>query len=363
MRLYKFLDAAHVQSLAGGRFRFGSDRYYRLLELATGDAIIGDKREASAEMLVRDVVADTTVATADMRRVVHSLERLNAVRLDGAARAEIKDLRIVRTRPCYILSLSVGDGEQLVESMMRSPKGPRYSACIAIDDIDKLVSAIWQSGTITVDGVEAPLSEHFSAVEHRMVQYATLVPHDLGPVLIADPFLKDSAFSAQCEYRVVLFPKEDGALSDHVFVSCRDASQFLRIEADHGTQATQQRAYDAQDDIRVIYNTYRLVVVLVGMERATERLEQEYWSRQAEPEFQRYFHRERREIALPDSLAKNLTASYWRLRALTGANDEMDRLIEHPGSMWMLSNALERYLAANYALLSEAVPDLFRIPS
>jgi len=201
--------------------KFGHLRYYRLLELVSGDGKIGDRWEG-----VRKTVVSASIGLGEDQDIENELSLHNIASASGGV-MEIKDLTIVNEEDCYILSLAQGNLEDLCDEFCRS--GPEaYDAAFAVTDIDELVRCV-EKGTVAGRSV----SDLF-LVTHQAISYLDLAPVDMRhsrKISVADAFEKRKEYARQKEDRIVLKPIKELKISDHIIINIHSKnSMFERLK-------------------------------------------------------------------------------------------------------------------------------------
>lgn len=214
--IYKFLDKEDLHFiLEKGNFKFGRLKYYRLLEAVTGDQWIGDLNEGI------HITESGKIEISPENPNLEAREELAKARIAQVSESStliMEGVKIISQRDCFVLSLADGDLDALAQAMCSQEPGKLgYDGCIEILDLTKLASLIHLNGKLP-DG--SRVSNLFT-IEVGGVKYEVLEPHDFQSSLFIPPgdaFLKSKTYSAQCEVRIVLYPKERME-NDHVFVS------------------------------------------------------------------------------------------------------------------------------------------------
>jgi hypothetical protein len=192
-KLFKFLGADAVPFMLDGSIQFGSLRKYRLLELLTGDAWIGDRREG----------IETTMLP-------------NGPGFRNNSRVLILD--------AYVLSLSQGEFEDLVDGMTATPTAYTYDGCIEITNFNSFTSRLnaapFEDSTVGEKfHISAAPCEYIATPEiHQMIDDVAVEP---------DPFTKAERYAPQREFRVMLRGKGEMRYKDHVRIQIGDCSRFM----------------------------------------------------------------------------------------------------------------------------------------
>lgn len=223
--LYKFLNSEDVHYLEGSQptLKFGRLRYYRLLEIATLNSRIGDRREGLAFTRVDKV----TVGNGQNEDIRHALEEAGIAKVNGGEltlQASVFSNEI----DCFVMSLGAGSFKDLSKELAES--GPdAYDAALELSSFDQLIRAI---GVAEYDG--HPLRERFE-IYAGSVQYGKHEPSDLlltGRVETGDPFFKDEQlYKHQSEFRLALIPKGIAPKGDNVFVQLQGSEPFFQQKA------------------------------------------------------------------------------------------------------------------------------------
>lgn len=276
MKVYKFADTEHVNIIAGGSLKFGSDRFYRMLEWATGDDSIGDKEEARAVSTLDFLEVDSSKQTeADRVQIRSEAAKYGVSIADGADGITITNHTVINSFPCYILSLSTGNLDDLRAVLTNDPKDPQYGACISFSDIHNLARLIYDHGVIK--DLSAPnenrlVKDSIEEIFVGPVKYEALPSYrfGLGPIQ-ADPFRKQEKYEGQREWRIVLLPKMRRSLKDSIIVECPPASALTMIEYENqAVKPAPQPPVDVKAKLVELFNIYKLSVVLTAIQRAED---------------------------------------------------------------------------------------------
>lgn len=251
MRAYKYLSSRYVESLLGGTFRFGRSEFYRFLEIATGDADIGDRNEAAAASLVVKAGFDSRVDSKSQIEEERTFlrEELRIV-VPGDAVIKVSNHRVMKAIDCFILSLSSSAVGDLRTQASVASSADEYDACVRIEDVEALRTLLYTSGTVVGTSTEwdgKPVSEVFGGINAGPVGYADVQEEVSGRVLNSpDPFRKSTRYSNQMEVRIVLGGFQRAPAVDAIYVECKKASGLLHLEF---CNPSADQVYDERTDI------------------------------------------------------------------------------------------------------------------
>lgn len=206
-----------------GCLRVGNARYYRLLELVSGDEWIGDKAEATA---VGDTGPLSITPSNSDPKTLQMLEDNRIANISPGSSFIVKDgVKIISYAHCYIFSFSVGVLENL-KSIMCDTTRPQYAynGCLEILDIEGLCECLWSKGKVD----EKPLQEFFTKMEHGAVKYSGQLNDPWSAPIQADPFLKAQKYTSQSEYRIIFHSRPE-TKGDHKTILFPDVDKFFRI--------------------------------------------------------------------------------------------------------------------------------------
>lgn len=371
MKVYKFLDPQHAAIVAAGSLRFGSDRYYRMLELGTGDDAIGDALEAVAITRPPPFVVDASTRSDEELRAICDEARRYKIDIGFHDEPGVNiraNVTIINHFPCYILSLSGGEFSKLVSELSDAPDGPRYGACVSFECVRTLAQLIWQHGTCSIgDSETAPVRDHFEQIVPGMVRYETLPRYEFGAgPIAADPFRKSKKYAGQGEVRIVLVPKVRHRMQDHLTVSCAPAAAIAKIEYSRASSpAPTAHPVDCVALIGRLHRLMQLIEQVSAVRKARDDVIHEctddirrqialdgHYDRQREEEFRLF-----RPIEI------EVFQTYWMLRKSLGPHKDMDDLLGRGHDSFnqypFMGRAIASFLASHYDLLSKARGDLF----
>lgn len=373
MKVYKFLDSQHAAMVAAGSLRFGTDRYYRMLERGTGDDAIGDCLEAVAITEAQPFVVDPAVHTADELRAICDEARRYKIDIGFVDEPGVNiraKVTFINHFPCYILSLSGGEFSKLVSEMSDAPDGPRYGACVSFECVRTLAQLIWECGTCSIGGADSvPVREYFEQFAHGVVRYEALPNYEFGAgPIAADPFRKSKKYAGQGEVRIVLVPKvrHRHRMQDHLTVTCAPAAAIAKIE--YSRTSSPAPADQPVDNVALIGRLHRLMQLIEQI--SAVRTSRENVIRECTDDVRRqveggeYYDGQREEeFRLFRPIEIEIFQTYWMLRKSLGRNEEMDDLLERGHDSFnqypFMGRAIAHFLASHYDLLSQARGDLF----
>lgn len=221
MGFYKFLHTKDISKYTNeGSIRFRRLKYYRLLEVATGDQWIGDRAEGLSVTRINTEVSPSN-PNPDAKRWLKDAGIADLG--DTSNSIVIKNATLTREYDCFIFSFSKGNVDELTSAMCDPQRlYYAYDACLKIRDPVSLCEALRKDGLVN----GKPLADHF-AIHLGQVNYGKM-EHDFSAagVAPADPLLKDDRFKAQSEFRLILAPKET-VIGDDVTVSLQSAASFF----------------------------------------------------------------------------------------------------------------------------------------
>lgn len=371
MKVYKFLDSQHAGLVAAGSLRFGSDRYYRMLEWGTGDDSIGDGLEAVAVTEPPTfVVAAATQTVQELRAVCDEARRYKIdINFEGEPGVDIRaNVTIINHFPCYILSLSSGELANLIGEMSDDPNGPRYGACVSFESVRTLTQLIWEHGTCSIDGSDpTPVREHFEQIAPGVVQYEALPSYEFGAgPIAANPFRKSKKYAGQGEVRIVLVPKLRHRMQDHLTITCAPVAAIAKIE--YARESSPAQTAEPADSVALIGRLHRLMQLIQQISAVRES--RNNIISECSDDIQRqitggyhYDSLREEEFRLFRPIEIEIFQTYWTLRKTLGAHEGMDDLLEQGhdsfSQCWFVGRQIASFLARHYDLLSQARSDLF----
>ena len=220
---YRFLRSEYLEQLLAGTFRFGSLRYYRILEAATKDQWIGDVNEGITRGLL-DGIALKTGEDRDMR------DRLaRAGILGGGGGVTFEGTTFVRELNGFVFCVSHGILSDLRHTMMSAAGSAfSYDSCVKIISLRLLAQELFAHGRLATDNT--PISELFHLPLVQAVIYedntVDLRQRDAIP---GSFFRKDPRYETQQETRIALSPMRP-LDEDFITITCPSAAQFLQVE-------------------------------------------------------------------------------------------------------------------------------------
>jgi hypothetical protein len=188
--------------LDAGTVKISSLTYYRGLE--GSDQWIADRLEGRVEIDPGGIIVSENEDKLTPL-LPHSLR--NSVRAESGGTIQFAaGTKITVEHPdVYIFSASIGNLIELKDVMCRKSQ-EQYDACIAISSIERLAHRMFFRGRV-LNLDNAKVSHLFSTFQCSAVSYNNLsrTPAS-GRAPEASPFLKDTKFESQSEFRIVLFP-------------------------------------------------------------------------------------------------------------------------------------------------------------
>lgn len=244
MQAFKYLKSNHADSFLSGNLYFGNLKYYRLLEIATGDSSVGDRFEGASLTLLNGDTADALTGANFRQQLAHHGIAGSDTR---NARFVFSDFEVVQQIDGFVLCTSLS-GPSAAQTIDTS-----YNGCITISDIDAFASEI------ALSGVEASTGRRLADV--GMVVAKPVVydwrSHDgtLEPSPSPDPFRKRPSYGAQQEHRILFVPHEK-IKQDHIVIRCPQVAPLLSF-SEIAVDLSVPSAIDYQLEIRNITNEYR----------------------------------------------------------------------------------------------------------
>jgi hypothetical protein len=200
---FKFLNREHAFFLIESpmQLRFGRLAFYRLLEKLTNDRNIGDAGEG--ELIVECVGNHRAPDPTDVV-ILHST-------------------RLVYQADCFVFSAVEGDFDPAARSLLQS--GPNaYDTALRILDIQQLVTLI-ASSTINGQSVDDNFEISSGPVRYAAKDVLQLTANT--EINGGDPYLKDTLYQRQQEYRIVLTPRAPYPACDFVVVKMPDGPSLF----------------------------------------------------------------------------------------------------------------------------------------
>lgn len=222
MRVYKFLNSKHVDSLLSGHLRLGSIESFRMMDAPQW---IADRTEGTSTGL-----ADISISSdhPDFEKVRTSLGQNRFVQF--APDATFKNFKMANNSftylhpPVHLWCSSMEPFEAARKAMCEdAPEEYRYDACVLVEDIELFVKNVGRTGS--VDG--RPLGDFIRAIKGSAVKYTKKI-YDLTAEVMppANPFEKPAEYESQNEFRILFGPK--GVLPDVVSVKFRPDDGLLK---------------------------------------------------------------------------------------------------------------------------------------
>jgi hypothetical protein len=231
---FKFLDAEHIGYYTEhNTLQFSRLHYFRILEVATGDRIIGDSKEGYKGNFIPHLEMNSQTSPEEKAH----WHQNTGLGFTGEGTFTLTNVPIHSFVECYILSFSYGDFEELKRAMCTEAEAQyAYDACFEIKDMQVLCDAIENEGL--VDG--RPLKELFTVhcCKVRYEQTATNNVFGVRDVESGNPCVKDISYADQSEFRIILSRKSDATfpdqLPDRARVQLPDLSQHLEARKIEG---------------------------------------------------------------------------------------------------------------------------------
>lgn len=224
MGFYRFMDSQYINDFLSGKIRFGRLKYYQLLEIVEQDRHIGDKGDGVAVTEV-DIHLRGQEATPEIRENL-SKAGFNFGDLGEIGEVKIENGRSYKDIDCFVLSLSKGDLDDLIDNMC-SPERLKYAydGCIEVTDIETFVMEIVKNAIYD----DKHISEMFCRLQCDDVFYEGNTQDFRDGVVIPNAFRKDPFFKRQSEYRIVLYPAPNLKIDfDHIILSINIKPEVVR---------------------------------------------------------------------------------------------------------------------------------------
>ena len=382
MKLYKFLHHEHADLLSEGSFRFGGDTYYRLLDYATGDDNIGDKYEAIGVTEAENLVFDRSIVSESE---IEEFERETAkfgCRVDGGGEIIINSGIFINRFPCYILSFSVGELNELTEVFCGDDSFSKYSACISFSDINALANLIWNHGVVQglgSGGSDVPVREYFDNFHAGQVVYKeNQGKYDGGEVFQGNPFIKHPKYFKQNEFRIILIKDNLTHQLDYVDIRCEEAKNISNIIFKDTCKRTPCLDKLSIEEINIEVKKLYFILEKCALFNAIHNLKTSIighaqtapvnlGAHQSTPSRDPFRHddpvtgKAAEGFFLETQIKPVFIKSYWRLRPSVGRNMKMDRALESfgPSNVHTAMHALQSFYEEYYYLLEQNFPRIF----
>ena len=200
MGFFRFMSSRYVEDVLGGKLRFTSLSYYRLMEVVYDDCWIGDIQEGVTHAHIEELSIEPGVDSNGMRALLKDQKILD---VGEDANVTVKGARVSIEHNGYVLCFAAGELSELKESMWEGD----YDACVSFVSIEYLARSLYLHG-VTGEGVQ--VSDVFHPPVIGYVTYADMSV-DLTTVsapVSGSPFLKRTKYSGQQEYRIFFEPKK-----------------------------------------------------------------------------------------------------------------------------------------------------------
>lgn len=224
MGFYRFMPSRYMDGMLDGNFRFGSLKYYRLMESVFDDDWIGDSEDGK---FITEIERVEVIGGQPDSEVRQKLKMLKIVDGDGDGDVLIEGVRLISEVNGYVLCFSVGDRSELEEDMLKDG----YDSCLSFPDLECLANVIYYEG---VDANNRPASEIFNFPLFGVVSYTsnTASFESVGEHNGwggASPFVKRVKYKKQREYRIFLESKL-GMDEDFVVLKVEDIGVLCKQE-------------------------------------------------------------------------------------------------------------------------------------
>lgn len=209
---YKFVESKDLKFLLSGSFKLGSLAYYRVQEALSGSRFIGDIMDG------RNVETGIHLDSDNPEQKAEIIRRTKSV-IGEKGRIVINGGTIVTNDDGFVLSLSYGDLQDLSRLFEKGVgEYAGYTAAIEILDMDRFVYLLAHARITSPDYLADQLvKDAFKDCSGGHINYADLTDKSQKPMGYADPFLKDSYFEEQQEFRI-WFRNTPDAYEDAVYV-------------------------------------------------------------------------------------------------------------------------------------------------
>lgn len=204
-QLLKFLRSEHIEHLIQeGTVRISRLSYFRVLE---GNRWIADPDEATTIVDAGGAILAAQAGEIITDNWTPPGFTQTAKASDGGAIIFGSQVQLRYQMPdSFILCISLGEREQLVNAMCRDAKDPYDAAVQVLIPLDLLAHRIYYRGTI-VELDHLPVQRAFSRFSFGCVEYdARPHHHTAGPAPEPSPFRKHADFASQSEARIVFEP-------------------------------------------------------------------------------------------------------------------------------------------------------------
>jgi hypothetical protein len=253
MNVFKFGPCDHVACLLKGNVWCGNLRFFRLLELASGDPHIGDQMEG-LQPTVASLIRGDDKANAEI------LDHLKGyVHVEGSTEKLVfENNKFIKRVDGFALCFSVGNFDDLTKAVRDGCFGSAaYDHCLSIERAEDFAKALWEHGKFREGNISRPVKDAFAEPVCDMVSY-DLEDHDIrnGPVREASPFRKLPRFAAQREWRIFFEGKPSWDM-DHLVITCDPAviKQFAH-EVKTGIPAPPAPQRVDRDHFKILLKVY-----------------------------------------------------------------------------------------------------------
>ncbi|WP_155839334.1 hypothetical protein [Hyphomonas chukchiensis] len=355
--VYKYLSSQFTDKLAGGSFRIGNARLYRLLEVATGDRNIGDRDEASGETVLERMEVGNGDIPAEEERKRADAAKIGMVISEGVKDVLITDF-IDRTHiPCFLFCASRSQTHLSPDSKSTTFLSPEYNSVVRFPSLVHVAQSLYAYGTVHGHPqVEGKSVRDVFDVTTGFVTYSNQAYAEKYLTgFRVDVLNKKPFYEYQNEARIVFIPRPEytGLRIDYLTIECPQAGANTNVSIFASSPENTSTPQQHLDHLAALVRIH-LYCRMAGqrhsgatdliLQRPPASLEDKLELRRASAD--RDLRRSRQEKAAIKKIFGPLASHYWSLRTHFGGSDMMDDELESgPLSFWFIEMALAEYIS------------------